>query len=145
MAPDGTPSRIEPGAGFFRYRKSLIGDRVVVGAVLRLAPGDPHEVSSRTLAILRARRGSQPGWVGNAGCVFRNPEGDNAGRLIDGAGCKGTRAGGIVVSPIHANFFENPEGRGTADDVLHLVDRVRARVAEVHGVELEWEVRRWMP
>jgi len=144
MAPDGTRSRIIPGAGFFRYRRSLIGDRIIVGATLRLIPADPQEVSRNTRAIIRGRRNSQPGWVGNAGCVFRNPEGDNAGRLIDSAGCKGEREGGIVVSPIHANFFENPEGHGTADDVERLVERVRSRVATVHGVELQWEVRRWM-
>jgi len=142
-APDGTRSRIVPGAGFFRYRHSLIGDGVVVGATLRLTPADPHEVSVRTRRIIRTRRDSQPGWVGNAGCVFRNPDGDNAGRLIDAAGCKGEREGGIIVSPIHANFFENPEGQGTSDDVERLVERVQARVAAVHGVDLHWEVRRW--
>ncbi len=143
MAPDGSLSRIVPGEGFFRYRKSLIGDRIIVGATLRLAPADPSEISKRARGIIRARRNSQPGWVGNAGCVFRNPEGDNAGRLIDAAGCKGEREGGIIVSPIHANFFENPEGIGTASDVERLVERVRKRVAAVHGVELNWEVRRW--
>jgi len=145
MAPDGTRSRIVPGPGFFRYRKSLIGDRIVVGAILRLATADVREVTRETRRIIRARRASQPGWVGNAGCVFRNPAGDNAGRLIDAAGCKSMRAGGIIVSPVHANFFENPEGSGTADDVLRLVDRVRGRVAAVHGFDLQWEVRRWMP
>jgi len=145
MAPDGSRSQIAPGDGFFQYRKSLIGDRIVVGAVLRLQPSDPGAVLVDTLRVIRERRKSQPGWVGNAGCVFRNPDGDNAGRLIDSAGCKGQREGGIVVSPIHANFFENPEGQGTADDVERLVEKVRARVLAVHGVELQWEVRRWMP
>jgi len=144
MAPDGSRSQIAPGPGFFRYRKSLIGDRIVVGVVLRLQPADSREVALETRRIIRDRRASQPGWVGNAGCVFRNPDGDNAGRLVDSAGCKGAREGGIIVSPIHANFFENPEGQGTADDVERLVEKVRARVLAVHGVELQWEVRRWM-
>jgi len=144
VRPDGARETIVPDAAFFRYRKSALGDRVVVAATLALQPADPGSVRARTRGIIRDRRASQPGWVGNAGCVFKNPDGDNAGRLIDAAGCKGLREGGIVVSPIHANFFENPEQRGTADDVLRLVDRVRARVADAFGTELRWEVRRWM-
>jgi UDP-N-acetylmuramate dehydrogenase len=74
--------------------------------------------------------------------VFKNPPGDSAGRLIDAAGCKGLREGGIHVSPVHANFFQN-DARGSEGDVCRLVDRVRERVRQVHGVELEMEVRRW--
>ncbi|MHC4953502.1 MAG: UDP-N-acetylmuramate dehydrogenase [Planctomycetota bacterium] len=143
VAPDGTTSELIPGPGFFRYRKSLIGDRIVVAATLQLMPSDVRTVTDRMRRLMRARKASQPGWLGNAGCVFRNPEGDNAGRLVDSAGCKGLREGGIVVSPIHANFFENPDTSGTSEDVLRLVERVRARVAAVHGIDLEWEVRRW--
>jgi UDP-N-acetylmuramate dehydrogenase len=144
MRPDGTRETVVPDAAFFRYRQSAIGDRIVVAATLRLLPSGTGDVRARSRAIIAERRRSQPGWVGNAGCVFRNPPGDNAGRLVDASGCKGLREGGIVVSPIHANFFENPEQRGTADDVLRLVDRVRARVARAAGIDLEWEVRRWM-
>ena len=144
VAPDGAVSELVPGPGFFRYRKSLIGDRVVVAATLQLVPSDVQTVAERMRKLTDARRASQPGWLGNAGCVFRNPSGDNAGRVIDTAGCKGMREGGIVVSPIHANFFENPDGSGNSEDVLRLVERVRVRVAAVHGINLEWEVRRWI-
>ncbi|MEM8885525.1 MAG: UDP-N-acetylmuramate dehydrogenase [Planctomycetota bacterium] len=144
VSPDGTRAFLQPGPDFFRYRKSAIGDRIVVAATLQLMPDAIAAVRERTREIIRDRRASQPGWVGNAGCVFKNPPGDNAGRLIDAAGCKGMRQGGIVVSPIHANFFENPEQEGRADDVLRLVERVRARVRRAFGVDLEWEVRRWM-
>ena len=89
------------------------------------------------------RRGSQPGWVGNAGCVFRNPDARSAGWLIDSAGCKDERCGGVFVSPRHANFFEN-DGTGSAEDVRRLVERVRGKVRVAHGVELEIEVRRWV-
>ena len=116
----------------------------MVAATLQLSPSDPLAVQGATDEIIHARRASQPGWVGNAGCVFRNPGGDNAGRLIDSAGCKGEHQGGIIVSSLHANFFENPEQEGTSDDVLRLADRVRNRVAQKHAVDLVWEVTRWI-
>jgi len=144
VRPDGEREVIEPDDSFFRYRKTAVGGRIVVAATLRLMPSEPSRVRARTREIIAERRRSQPGWVGNAGCVFRNPPGDNAGRLVDAAGCKGMRCGGIVVSSIHANFFENPEQEGTSDDVLRLADRVRARVARSFTAELPWEVRRWM-
>ncbi|MHC4940742.1 MAG: UDP-N-acetylmuramate dehydrogenase [Planctomycetota bacterium] len=145
MRPDGTREIVSPDRDFFRYRRSAVGDRIVIAATLRLMPSEAGRVRDRTQEIICERRAAQPGWVGNAGCVFKNPDGDSAGRLIEASGCKEERAGGIIVSPIHANFFENPERVGTSDDVLRLVDRVRARVEERFGVELAWEVRRWMP
>jgi len=134
--------RIERASDFFAYRSSLVGPRIVVRTHLRLSAGEPGAIREETRRIIRERRGSQPGWIGNAGCVFKNPPGHSAGRLIDLAGLKGTRVGGIFVSPIHANFFENGGG-GSADDVARLVERVQGRVAREHGVDLELEVRRW--
>ena len=142
LEPDGTLTRVQPGPRFFRYRQSSVGNRIVVRARLALMPADPASVLARTRAIERERRGTQPGWIGNAGCVFKNPEGDSAGRLIDSADCKGLREGGIEVSRVHANFFENG-GEGSADAVRRLVDRVRDRVRRLHGFELEMEVRAW--
>jgi len=142
LEPDGHMHRITPGPDFFRYRGSKVGDRIVVRAILGLESADPNVVRARNKQVIRERRSAQPGWTGNAGCVFRNPEQASAGRLIDSAGCKGLRCGGVFVSDRHANFFEN-DGSGCADDVYRLVDRVRARVADVHGAELHMEVRRW--
>lgn len=142
LEPDGRLTRVEPGPGFFRYRASAVGARVVVRAFLEIEPGDAAAIEKQRQAFLRERRATQPGWIGNAGCVFKNPDGASAGRLIDLAGGKRLRAGGIRVSDLHANFFEN-EGGGSADDVHRLVDRVTRRVREVHGVDLEMEIRRW--
>ncbi len=75
----------------------------------------------------------------SAGCVFRNPEGRSAGRLIDAAGLKGTRVGGAVVSDLHANYVLNDRG-ATPEDVETLIGLVRERVREHAGVELELEV-----
>jgi UDP-N-acetylmuramate dehydrogenase len=142
MRRDGGIERVVPGAGFFRYRGSDVGDRIVVRVLLAGREADPRLLRAKVRELVRERKASQPGWVGNAGCIFKNPPGHAAGRLIDAAGCKGLRVGGVFVSPRHANFFEN-DGTGTASDVLLLVDAVRDRVRRAHGVELEMEVRRW--
>lgn len=142
MGKDGALERVVPGPGFFRYRGSDVKDRIVVRALLAGTEADPALLRARVRELVRERKTSQPGWVGNAGCVFKNPPGHAAGRLIDAAGCKGLRAGGVFVSQRHANFFEN-DGKGTASDVLALVDAVRDRVRRAFGVDLEMEVRRW--
>lgn len=143
VCPDGTRQTFVPGQEFFEYRKSAIGERIVVAATLQLSPAPTVDVHDRAKSIFSERAASQPGWIGNAGCVFKNPAGDSAGRLIDSSGGKDMHHGGIVVSPTHANFFENPNLDGTSDDVCHLVDKVRTTVRRHHGVDLEWEVRRW--
>ncbi len=71
--------------------------------------------------------------------MFRNPDGDSAGRLIEAAGLKGTRLGGAVVSEKHANFIVNDQ-RGTAADVRRLAELVRAQVRDRHGVDLAFEI-----
>ena len=83
------------------------------------------------------RRANQPGGQ-NAGSVFTNPPGDSAGRLIDAAGLKGLRIGTAEVSPKHANFIQaDPDG--SADDVYHLISKVRRRVVECFGIVLHCE------
>jgi UDP-N-acetylmuramate dehydrogenase len=76
--------------------------------------------------------------------VFKNPAGAHAGKLIDDLGLKGTRIGGALVSPRHANFVVNDAG-ASAQDVLALLELVRERVAREAGVELELEVKVWRP
>jgi len=142
IEPDGTLRRVVPKEFFFRYRGSSVANGVVVRAHLAVGPGDPRLLRARIRELIAERRRSQPSWIGNAGCVFRNPEGASAGRLIDDVGGKDLRVGKISVSRIHANFFLN-EGGGTEGEVQRLVHRVRERVRQVHGIELEWEVRRW--
>jgi UDP-N-acetylmuramate dehydrogenase len=142
IEPDGTWRHVVPNEFFFRYRGSSVGNAVVARAHLAAGAGEPRLLRARIRELIAERRRSQPGWIGNAGCVFRNPPGASAGRLIDEAGGKRLRVGKISVSPIHANFFLN-EGGGTEGEVQRLVHRVRERVRQVHGVELEWEVRRW--
>jgi len=112
---------------------------IALGALLRpAAQADVDAVKRQMDAYARKRHESQPREP-SAGCMFKNPPGQSAGRLIDECGLKGERVGDAEVSPVHANFIVN-RGAATATDVLELVRRVRARVRQLKGVELEPEV-----
>jgi len=111
---------------------------VVLAARFALRPEDPAAILERMAAFNAYRRRTQPGGA-SIGSMFRNPPGDYAGRLIEAAGLKGARRGGIVISPLHANFFIN-EGNGTAADVRALMAEVQRRVWERFGVWLEPEI-----
>lgn len=120
------------------YRSSsLTPTDLVLAARLELAPGDPEASRVEMAEIVQWRRENQPGGQ-NAGSVFTNPPGHSAGRLIDEAGLKGTRIGTAEVSTKHANFIQADPG-GRASDVRAVMDEIRRRVSEVHGVELHAE------
>lgn len=122
------------------YRSCLdLMDAIAIGAVVRPVGGvKVNEIRSRIEAYRALRQESQPREP-SAGCIFRNPEGDSAGRLIDEVGLKGERIGDAEVSALHANFIVN-RGSATAQDVIALVRRVRERVLQERGVSLEPEV-----
>ena len=104
----------------------------------RVAPGEDEAIRRQIDAYRDKRHQSQPREP-SAGCMFKNPPGDSAGRLIDAAGLKGERVGGAEVSTVHANFIIN-RGGATSADVIALVRRVRERVQGASGVTLEPEV-----
>ncbi|MFN3395299.1 MAG: UDP-N-acetylmuramate dehydrogenase [Thermodesulfovibrionales bacterium] len=124
----------------FRYRGSEIPEGIVLSAIIRLKRDDPREVAKRINSFHEEKREKQPLTLRSAGCVFKNPEGLKAGRLIDEAGCKGMGRGDIVVSTQHANFFIN-RGKGKASDFLSLMDEVKKKVFSYCGIELEPEIR----
>jgi UDP-N-acetylmuramate dehydrogenase len=88
------------------------------------------------------RRSSQPLNQKSAGCIFKNPPGASAGRMLDELGLKGLNAGDARVSDRHANFFVNA-GNATAAQMLSLIDTVRERVRQSYGITLEEEVIIW--
>jgi UDP-N-acetylmuramate dehydrogenase len=90
--------------------------------------------------FLRDKKITQPLGEYSAGCVFKNPEGDFAGRLIEAAGCKGLKSGDVEVSTVHANYFIN-KGRGTYRDFVELMKMVKTKVKRYSGVNLEPEIR----
>lgn len=134
---------LEGGALGYAYRTSVLQAQgaVVLEATLALRRGDPAAVRRRTEEWLRQRGATQPIGPPSSGCVFRNPPGDHAGRLIDLAGGKGLAAGGARVSEVHANYILNAGGRATAGDVLDLMHKVSALVMEKFGVRLEPEIK----
>ncbi|HEY3249124.1 MAG TPA: UDP-N-acetylmuramate dehydrogenase [bacterium] len=126
----------------YAYRTSRMqrAPGVVLDATLRLRPGDAAEIRARTEAWLRHRSETQPIGPPSSGCVFRNPAGDHAGRLIELAGGKGLAVGGARVSEVHANYIINT-GAATAANVLALADKVKALVAQKFAVALEPEIK----
>lgn len=141
---EGHLRRLEHQQCAFRYRGSRFrGARgIVLSARLRLHPGDPAEIRSRLEQYTESRKQNQPTELPSCGSVFLKPPGDFAGRLIDEAGLKGLRVGGVEVSSKHANFFVNV-GHATCSEVLELVSRVESEVLRRFGVRLEREFEHW--
>lgn len=138
---DGAVARLAREDLAFAYRHAALPPgAVITEATFEVAQGNPAAIRREISAMLVARNRSQPVESRSAGCMFKNPPGDSAGRLVDAAGMKGARAGDAMVSPKHANFILN-QGRARAVDVLALVEAVRARVREHAGVALELEVQ----
>ncbi len=142
---DENGERSAPPEGWrFHYRGSSIPEGAAVASVsLQLVAGDAAALGSEIRELQLQRVRSQPGGR-NAGCVFKNPPGAAAGKLIDEAGLKGLRRGAAVVSPKHANFVVN-EGGARAEDVIAILESVAEAIRKRSGIELELEVRVWRP
>ncbi|UCF60214.1 MAG: UDP-N-acetylmuramate dehydrogenase [Anaerolineaceae bacterium] len=126
----------------YAYRDSWLkqhpGEAVVLKAVLGLKQSTPEECKAKMGAFVEQRKRTQPSGA-SMGSMFKNPEGDYAGRLIEAVGLKGTQQGAAQISPLHANFFINL-GDAAAADVWDLIQLVRERVASQFDVWLELEV-----
>jgi UDP-N-acetylmuramate dehydrogenase len=143
LAPDGTLRRRHVGPEDFAYRTSPFrSEGVVVEGAFQLSEEDPRLLEERMRDFQGRRLRSQPPGERSAGCVFKNPPGDSAGRVIDAAGLKGLAVGGASVSDVHANFIVN-RGDATSEDVFALIDRIKDRVLKATGIALEEEVVRW--
>ncbi len=149
MSAEGEVVRLPRAAFHVDYRHCReLGDAIALGAQLRsgATAATPAEEIVRQIDVYRRKRQESQPREASAGCMFKNPPGDSAGRLIDQCGLKGLREGAAEVSPVHANFIVN-HGGATAAEVLALVRRVRAAVYAQKGVELQPEVllfgRRW--
>ena len=143
ISRQGVLEEIRATPGTFAYRSSPgLAGRFVVSATLGLSGDDPARIEERIRFYHDRRVATQPTGARNAGCIFKNPEGDHAGRLIDACGLKGLAVGRAVVSDVHANFIIN-RGGATFQEVAELIDRVREEVFRKTGVALEPEVIRW--
>jgi UDP-N-acetylmuramate dehydrogenase len=125
----------------FAYRRTELPNHFIITRVdFELAHGDRERLMARVAELKAKRAMRQPRGVPNAGSIFKNPPGNFAGKLLEGAGLKGTRLGGAAFSDQHANFIVNLGGAQAAD-VRALIDMARNKVKEQSGVWLEPEVR----
>ena len=131
---------LEAGQIPFEYRRALLPRGIVVGVWLQLQQGVRSEIERVVKEYLHYRRDTQPLAMPSAGCVFKNPPNDSAGRLIEAVGLKGARVGDAEVSTKHANFMVN-RGQARAADVLALIGKVRSAIRRRAGVRLELELK----
>ena len=127
----------------FEYRHtSFAADDMMLAVILELPSKPYNEILNGIRICNEKRRSSQPLGQKSAGCIFKNPPGASAGRMIDELGLKGLSIGDARVSERHANFFVNA-GHASAKDMLALIGDVRERVRKAYGVALENEVVVW--
>ena len=130
-----TPAEME-----VHYRSvPMFRQNFALSAVLRGQPGNAEEIDATIAASVAKRRSSQP-VAASAGCIFKNPDGIPAGRLIEELGLKNHAVGAARVSEIHGNFIVN-EGGATASDILALIRQIQQTAEEKRGISLETEVQ----
>ena len=127
----------------FDYRSLRLPDRALISAArIQLCKADPGRIRRRVKRVMLKRRATQPAGEPSAGCIFRNPPGDSAGRLIDRCGLKGLRIGDAEISKRHANFIVNC-GKASALQVVDLLKIIKERVQKETGIKLVPEVSVW--
>ena len=143
ISPSRGPFHLRGDAIDFRYRASSFGEDLIVAHVrLVLAADDPRAVRADMDQHMRFRKETQPVGVKSSGCIFKNPEGGSAGKLLDELGLKGFRLGEARISEVHANFIVH-DGAARASEILDLIDVVRTRVRKETSIELEPEIMTW--
>jgi UDP-N-acetylmuramate dehydrogenase len=124
----------------FQYRRACLPKGIVVGVWLQLRPGTSTDIARVVKDYLHYRKDSQPLSMPSAGCVFKNPPRDSAGRLLEAAGLKGMRIGDAEVSTKHGNFIVN-RGHASAADVVSLIRKIRRVIKEKTGIRLDLELK----
>lgn len=125
----------------FHYRSSFLQknkDYICLEVYISLIKGNSLEIMELINERKARRVESQPLEYPSAGSVFRNPEGDFAGRLVEELGYKGKSIGGAKVSEKHANFIIN-SGNATGEDVKKLINEIKDKVKEKYNIELKVE------
>ena len=141
LHPDGTIGELKPGHSTFTYRQfHFPSGAILIGARLRLQRRPQADIQRDLKQRLRYKKSTQPLALASAGCVFKNPQAEYAGRLIEKVGLRGKRLNGAEISAKHANFIVN-RGGAAAADVLALMELAQERVWAQFGVKLETEIR----
>lgn len=125
--------------GYRRSEFSAMKECIIAGAKLRLSTAPKEDIVALS-RLFEQKRINQPYKDKSAGCVFKNPDGDSAGRLLEEAGCKGMKKGNAEISDVHANFIINLGG-ATFHDIMWLIAMCKDRVRDRFGVTLSTEVR----
>ncbi len=125
----------------FRYRElDLNSGEIILNATLNLRFDKPGSIRKRVISNIKWRKERFPLDMPCAGSIFKNPESDYAGRLIDAVGLKGRTIGGAMISPKHANFIVNT-GRASVSDILALMDLAMVNVREIFNIQLISEIK----
>ncbi|HTB82657.1 MAG TPA: UDP-N-acetylmuramate dehydrogenase [Candidatus Sulfotelmatobacter sp.] len=139
MDHNGEIREMKPAEMSVTYRCcAMLKDKIALAAVFSCKPEPRAVIETRMKAYSEKRWSSQPA-APSAGCMFKNPTGIPAGKLIDDLGLKGSSVGGAMVSLEHGNFLVNG-GKATAKDVLELIVQLQAKVKVERGIELHTEV-----
>lgn len=120
----------------YKHSRFMLGG-VILGVILDLKDASQDQIDERVEWYLQRRKKLPKGR--SMGCVFKNPEGHFAGELIENAGLKGLRQGGVFVSSEHANFIIN-DGNATVSDVKRLIGKIKRAVYNQVGIRLEEEI-----
>ena len=143
-SPESGLRRVSPSEYRTGYRSFALRDRaeffLVFEAELELAKSSPEAAMAAYAEAIEKKKAAQPLDKPSAGCIFKNPPGHSAGKLLDEAGFKGRRAGDMAFSEKHANFMVNL-GQGTATQAAELIQAAREAVKAARGLDLELEVR----
>jgi len=126
----------------FGYRRSDLSKYIVLSVRMKLKKTNEREINDRISRYLNYRKVTQDLSHPSAGCIFKNPKGISAGRLIDLCGLKGRRIGGAFVSLRHANFILNLK-KASAKDVINLISFIKHEVRKKFRVDLKPEIKIW--
>ncbi|MDD3612480.1 MAG: UDP-N-acetylmuramate dehydrogenase [Caldicoprobacterales bacterium] len=126
----------------FGYRKSIVQNTkmIVLEVYMTLEKGNYQESKEKIKELTKRRREKQPLNYPSAGSTFKRPVGYYAGKLIQDSGLKGMRVGNAQISELHSGFIINM-GDATAEDVIKLIEKVKTRVYDRFGVNLEPELK----
>lgn len=141
ISPSGEIGRIENDDLKFGYRTSVYrsNNMIITGVTLKLKKGNPDEIRAKMDDYMSRRSTKQPLEYPSAGSVFKRPEGNFAGALIEQCGLKGKTCGGAQVSEKHAGFIIN-KSNATAKDVRDLIGEIQKTVSDKTGYNLECEL-----
>ncbi len=139
---DDSIAELDASEANFAHRKSIFQDKgyIILGAYFKLEKKDKKDIEEEQRDYTQRRKDKQPLEYPSAGSVFKRPEGYYASKLIEDAGLKGLSVGGAMVSKKHSGFIINT-GSASFDDVVTLIEKVKAIVLEKFAVSLEEEIR----